>query len=162
MAEMTNPTKTVTLLNDLIHLDFDAIAAYEAAIARLHEVSDKAQLGRFMADHRRHVVDLTPLVQENGGQAVTEADFKEVLTKGRVVIAGLMGDRAVLEAMKSNEDAANAAYEKATREPRPSRPRVRAVLERNLADERRHRAWIENRVAAMSPRVDMLGRDRDR
>ena len=114
-----------------------------------------------MADHRRHVVDLTPLVADYGGQAVTEADFKEVLTKGRVVIAALVGDRAVLEAMKTNEDAANAAYDKATREPGIS-TRVRTVLMRNLADERRHRAWIEQRIIVMTPTVDMTGRDRHR
>ena len=66
MAEMTNPKKTVELLNDLIHLDFDAIAAYEAAIDRLHQASDREQLGRFMADHRRHTVDLSLIVRENG------------------------------------------------------------------------------------------------
>ncbi|HEY3818650.1 MAG TPA: DUF2383 domain-containing protein [Polyangiaceae bacterium] len=161
MAEMSDPKKTVSLLNDLIHLDFDAIAAYQAAIDRLHQASDKAQLGRFLADHRRHIVDLTPLVEDNGGNAVTEADYKEILTKGKVVIAGLMGDRAVLEAMKSNEDTTNQMYEKATREPSMT-TRVRTVLERNLADERRHRAWIEQRLAAMSSTVDMMGRDKHR
>jgi uncharacterized protein (TIGR02284 family) len=161
MAEMMLPKRTVTLLNDLIHIDYDAIAAYKAAIARLHQASDKEQLGRFLADHRRHVVDLTPLVVENGGQAVTEADFKEVLTKGRVVIAGLMGDRAILEAMKSNEDDTNAAYGKATVEPGIT-TRVRQVLARNLADERRHRAWIEQRIVVTSPTVDMMGHDRHR
>ncbi len=41
------------------------------------------------------------------------------------------------------------AYEKAAREPGVT-SRVRLMLEHNLNDERRHRAWIEQRLAAMS------------
>jgi uncharacterized protein (TIGR02284 family) len=161
MAEMIDRRRTVALLNDLIHVDFDAVAAYEAAIDRLHLVNDKDQLGRFMADHRRHIVDLTPIVIENGGRAVSAADYKEVLTKGRVVIAGLMGERAVLEAMKSNEDATNAAYDEVTRDASLT-SRVRAVLERNLGDERRHRAWIEQRLVTMQPATRPMGGEKHR
>jgi hypothetical protein len=50
--------------------------------------------------------------------------------------------------MKSNEDDTNTAYERAadnavlTADARP-------VIERNLSDERRHRAWIVQRIEAM-------------
>ena len=47
-----------------------------------------------------------------------------VLTKGKVVLGGLIGDNAVLQAMKTNEDDTNTAYERA------------------LGDERRHRDWM--------------------
>ena len=146
MAEMTiAPEKIVKHLNALIELDFDAIQAYEAAIARLTDATAKTQLQAFMADHSRHVVDLAPLVSELGGQPATKGDFKQVLTKGRVVIAGLVGDHAVLEAMKSNEETTTRTYKKASSE--PGLPgRVRAVLERNFADEQRHLAWIEDRL----------------
>ena len=147
MAEMTaDPTQIIKHINALIALDFDAIEAYEAAIARLTETTDKMQLERFLADHRRHVIDLTPFVEELGGAAATQADFKQVLTKGKVVLGGLMGDRAVLEAMKSNEDTTSKTYQKATREPGMPR-RVRDVIERNSLDEQRHFAWFEARLA---------------
>jgi uncharacterized protein (TIGR02284 family) len=148
MAESIDTRKTITLLNDLIHLDYDAVAAYQAAITRLTDRADQAQLLRFMDDHLRHIGDLAFIVRENGGAPVTEADFKMVLTKGKVVIAGLRGDKAILEAMKSNEDATNAAYERALREPLGSM-HVRQALERNLNDERRHRAWIEQRLGSL-------------
>lgn len=146
MAEMTiAPEKIVKHLNALIELDFDAIQAYEAAIARLTDATAKAQLQAFMADHQRHVVDLSPLVSELGGQPATKGDFKQVLTKGKVVIAGLAGDHAVLEAMKSNEETTTRTYKKASSE--PGLPgRVRGVLERNFADEQRHLAWLEDRL----------------
>jgi len=48
--------------------------------------------------------------------------------------------------MKSNEDDTNEAYERAVaREGLPSR--LQQILQQNLQDERRHRAWIEARLA---------------
>ncbi len=132
-------------LNELIALDLDAIEAYEAAIARLKDASDRAQLERFLADHRRHVADLTALVEREGGLAATTPDFKRVLTKGKVVVMGIAGDTGVLEAMKSNEEATTTTYEKATQYPELTLA-ARVVLERNFADEQRHLAWIEQRL----------------
>jgi len=105
----------------------------------------------------RHTVELAEYVAKYGYQPATKGDLKRVLTKGKVVLAGLSGDSAVLGAMKSNEDDTNAAYERAAA--RPGLPEaIRAVLSRNLSDERRHRAWIEQRllgfqVTQPSPRL---------
>jgi hypothetical protein len=38
-----------------------------------------------------------------------EGDMKALLTKGKVVIAGLMGDAAILQAMRTNEADTNTA-----------------------------------------------------
>jgi hypothetical protein len=147
MGEMTASNEQIVKhINSLIALDYDAIAAYEAAIDRLHGVLDQDQLRSFLADHRRHVFELTPFVLEFHGQPVTEADFKKVLTKGKVVLGAVIGDRAVLGAMHSNEETTTKAYHAASTEPGiPAR--VRAVLERNLADERRHLGWLQQRLS---------------
>ncbi len=158
MAEMTLDARTlVKHMNSLIELDFDAIEAYEAArIARLSEVGDKAELGRFLLDHQRHIADLTPFVQELGGKPATKADFKRILTKGKVVLGGLAGDRFVLEAMKSNEETTTKTYARAAGE--PGIPiRMREVLARNLSDEQRHLAWLEQRLTGESRRHDAPG-----
>ncbi len=150
MAKMTtNSTQLVKTLNALIALDFDAIEAYEAAIARLKGESDKVQLTRFLGDHQRHVVDLTPLVEDFGGEPTTKADFKRALTKGKVVLAGIAGDHAVLEAMKSNEETTTKTYRSAI-EQRDLPLQARAILERNFSDEQRHLAWLEQRLASAS------------
>ncbi len=137
----------VDLLDALLELDYDAIEAYRAAIDRIGDVSDKAQLGSFLADHERHVRDLTPLVESLGKKASKGPDIKQWLTKGKVVIMGIAGDHAILLAMKTNEDDTNKAYERAVSRTDLT-PDIRDVLERNLADERRHRAWLEARVGA--------------
>jgi uncharacterized protein (TIGR02284 family) len=148
MATMAGTQKDlVDLLNNLIELDYDAIEAYRAAIQRLGVSSDQDQLRQFMEDHRRHVDDLSRIVQDLGAQPSSGADFKQVLTKGKVMIGQISGDRGILEAMKSNEDDTNRAYERAV--PQAGLPsNVRTILEGNLGDERRHRTWLEQRIAA--------------
>jgi uncharacterized protein (TIGR02284 family) len=148
MATMVGTQKDIAdLLNSLIELDFDAVEAYEAAIERLDDENDKAKLSEFKGDHERHVRDLQPLVEELGEKAAQKADVKHVLTKGKVVLASLAGDRMIMLAMKTNEDDTNTAYERAVgRTDIPSH--IHSVLERNRDDERRHREYIEGRLEA--------------
>lgn len=147
MAKLVGKEKDIAdLLGALIHVDLDAIEAHEAAIDRLDDDADQAQLGEFRDDHDRHVRELQPLVTELGAQPPTKADFKRVLTKGRVVLASLVGDHAILTAMKTNEDDTNLAYDRALeRDDLPAH--VREVLLRSRDDERRHRAYIDRRLA---------------
>jgi uncharacterized protein (TIGR02284 family) len=135
----------IHLLNDLIEVDYDAIAAYKAAIARLDDVTDKTALGQMLADHRRHVSELSLVVRNYGGEPSAHGDVKAVLTKGRVVLAQLSGEQAIFDAMNANEEDTNDAYDRAIN--RQGVPiDVLAILERNLADERRHRAWFVHRI----------------
>jgi uncharacterized protein (TIGR02284 family) len=148
MATMIGNYKQLAkLLNSLIELDYDAIAAYRTAIDKLDNADDKSALRGFMADHERHIVDLRPFVERFGEKAAEGTNALVILTKGKVVIAGLMGDRAILEAMKSNEDETNRRYEKATaRTDLPAE--LMGVLQKNLSDERRHRAYMVQRLGA--------------
>ena len=151
MATMIGKEKdTRKLVKDLIELDFDAIDAYDAAIERLDNASYKAQLTAFADDHRRHVTELSAYISELGETPPTAGDFKRVLTKGKVVLGALIGDRAILVAMKTNEDDTNTAYERAVARTGVEE-RLAQIFARNLADERRHRAWIEQTLASDRP-----------
>ena len=145
MQEAYTPTNAATIdrLNDLIALEFDAIAAYEAAVERLDTAHYKQRMREFMDDHHRHLQELTQAVEMLGGDPRERGDFKKILTKGKVVLAGLAGDDKILGAMKSNEDETNDKYEHAVRECSPTvAPQISDMLSRALADERRHRDWI--------------------
>jgi len=148
MATLTEGEDTlVDLLNELIELDYDAIEAYQAAVSRVEELRDRARVSAFLDEHERHVQDLAALVRELGGEPAGAGDLQQILTKGKVVIGGLFGDRLVLEAMKANEAETTAAYQRAAAlEDLPGR--ARALLERHLADERRHHDWIVERLDA--------------
>ncbi len=147
-AATPSDTRVLDELSALIHLDFDAIAAYEAAIARLEHFGHKEQLRLFLAEHRRHVRELTDCAHTLGGNAPIEGDLKRYLTKGKVVLATIAGDRAILRAMRSNEQQATDAYERAFEALRGSSLEVRRAVERGLDDERRHKAWFEAQLDA--------------
>jgi uncharacterized protein (TIGR02284 family) len=149
MATMVGKQADVKdLLYQLVELDYDAVAAYDAAIARLKDGEAKSELEGFKRDHERHVQEVGDQLRLLGSEPPTGPDVKRVLTQGKVVIAGLMGDRAVLMAMKTNEDDTNTAYERATARADLA-PELRALLQRNLEDERRHRGSIERRLQGM-------------
>lgn len=139
---------SITMLEHLIALDFDALEAYDTAIRRLSDDELRRQFAAFREDHERHIRELQPVVRELGGDPPNESDYKGVLAKGRVTLADLAGDKGVLHAMKTNEDDTNTAYERARG--RPDVPDyVHDLLARNQADEHRHRAWIEAKLRMM-------------
>lgn len=139
------------LLAGLIELDYDAIEAYRAAVERLEDTTFRTHLAGFRQDHERHVQDVGARLRALGGEVPDGPDIKQILTKGKVVIAGLLGDHAILLAMKTNEDDTNTAYERAAARTDLTAD-LREVLQANLADERRHRAWIEEQIALLSAR----------
>ncbi|MBK8907120.1 MAG: ferritin-like domain-containing protein [Rhodospirillales bacterium] len=135
------------LFNDLIKLDHDAIQAYEAAINKLDNAAWKRELTAFRSDHVRHTEELAAVVRDLGQEPPSGPDMKQMLTVGKVALAEVFGDKAILRAMKTNEDDTNTAYERAAGRsdlPASAVPVVRAAL----ADERRHRDWIEKTIAA--------------
>ncbi len=134
-------TAVTDLLADLIQLDYDAADAYQAAIDRLDDSGFRTTLSAFKQDHLRHVSDLGEILREMGRTPPEEGDMKSLLTQGKVVVAGLMGDRAILEAMRTNEADTNTAYEQAVKH-RDLTPAMRTALEQGLADERRHCSWV--------------------
>jgi len=141
-------SKVVDLLSDLISLDYAAIEAYTSAIERLENKEFAAKLESFRQDHQRHTQNLAPFVRRLGGNVPREAGAKSFLTTGKVAIAALMGDKAILTAMKTNEDDTNTAYERATKHDDIT-SEIGKVLDSNLEDEQRHRAWIEETIETL-------------
>jgi len=141
MNEVMNKENLVEKLNDLIELDYDAVAAYQAAIDRLENPGYRDQLNAFMQDHENHIAALSQIVRQEGGAPADGGDMKKILTKGKVVIAELGGDNAILKAMQMNEVVTNKTYEAEVEEGFPEP--VQTILQNGLADERRHKAWLE-------------------
>lgn len=94
----------VDAIKELVELDYDAIEAYEAAINRITDENYKTQLQRFKEDHERHVKELNELLSKHKEEEITGPSSKQWLTKGKVVLATQIGDRAILHAMLSNEE----------------------------------------------------------
>ncbi|UQA56365.1 DUF2383 domain-containing protein [Polyangium aurulentum] len=136
--------KIVEKLNDLIQLDTDAVLAYQQAIVGCEVTEILDHLKRFQDDHQRHIGDLAELVRAAGEEPMIKRDLKGFLIEGFTAIAS-RGDRGALMAMLGNEELTNMRYEAALEMELPDE--VRAVVERNREDERRHLEWIKEAVA---------------
>jgi Domain of unknown function (DUF2383) len=135
------------LVENLLLLEHDAIAAYQQTIDRLTNPGYKQKVAEFKADHDRHVRELTQLASAVGAKAYQEGDAKQMLTTGKVAMASIMGDSAILTAMRSNEEDTVTAYERASRHAEAT-AEARPIFERAHADELRHREWMSNAASA--------------
>lgn len=136
------------LVKDLLYLEHDAIAAYDSCIERLDDQMLSAKISEFKQDHLQHVEVLNEMAQELGIDAPVEGDMKQMLTTGKVALADLMGDKAVLKAMKTNEDDTVTAYERASCH-EDAIPKSKAFFTKAHEDELRHRAWMESTADAL-------------
>jgi rubrerythrin len=130
------------LVQNLLQLEHDAIAAYDATLERLKDPAHSGRIAEFRGDHARHVEELKEMAARMDIHVPTEADTKSLLTTGKVAMAKLGGDSAVLSAMKTNEDDTVAAYRHAS-ENAEADAGMKRVFERALEDELRHRAYME-------------------
>lgn len=143
--------QTIDLLNDLIHVDIDAIRAYSQALDAVKDPGVRQNLVAFRGDHERHVNELSGLVRGLGGTPPAfRPDLKGVLLEGMTAIRALAGEEPALRAMRDNERFTNKRYQAALDNPNlPAN--CRDVIARNREDERRHLAYIESRVHAKTP-----------
>jgi rubrerythrin len=133
------------MLTHLVKRELDAIAAYEAAIARIRDTTFRDQLKTYRDDHRRCAEELSLFLIAADQPVPSRGDMKRVVTEGKVLLAKLAGDRAILRAIRSNEDDAAHAYGRAINHP-DSPPSLRDVLRSALHKQHRHCAWIDERL----------------
>lgn len=139
---MTLSTDKITEeLSDLIRFDYDAIGAYDEAIAGINEPTIRDQITRFRGDHERHVTDLSAVVRRLGGTPPDRPGARGILRKTLTKVAGLVGTEAVLRAMRSNEEVLNKQYGGRVTMDFPKD--ITDLVRRNLSDEQRHLSWIE-------------------
>jgi uncharacterized protein (TIGR02284 family) len=131
-------------LNDLIRFDYDAIGAYDEAIAGISEPTIRDQITNFRGDHERHVTDLSAIVRRMGGTPPEHPGARGLIRKTLTKVAGLVGTEAVLRAMKNNEEVLNRQYKNRSRLAFPND--ILQLVQRNFSDEQRHLAWIEQAI----------------
>jgi hypothetical protein len=146
MVGKENDSKT--LLKNLIQLEHDAIAAYDAVIEKLDDAGRASQVREFRSDHHRHLEELNRLAGENHAYNPGEGSMKSMLTTGKVNFADMTGgDGAILKAMSTNETDTVTAYRNAAQNPEAP-ANAKAFFETALADEERHKTWMDEASAA--------------
>ncbi|MGO8049810.1 DUF2383 domain-containing protein [Rhizobium leguminosarum] len=148
VAVVGNESSIEKFVTDLLYLEHDAIAAYESCIERLDNKEFSAQIATFRED-LQHLQVLNEMAREMGIEAPTEGDMKQMLTTGKIAIADIMGDAAILRAMKTNEDDTVRAYERASRH-EDAIPASKAFIMKAHRDEERHRAWMSTTADTQS------------
>lgn len=137
--------KELNKLRGLAQLDVDAIGLYEAAIQRIDVPLIRGKLAEFRVDHRRHVQDLNAAIIRLGGtESASTPDLKGTVLRGFTAVTSMMGNHAALLAIIANEELTNRPYESALKV--DWTPDIRALIEKNFADEKRHLAWIKQAV----------------
>jgi hypothetical protein len=152
MPDGSPDPSVLPLVARLIAIDAEEIAAYEAAVTRMHDPDDRAQLRRFLADHNCHVAFLTAAARTLGSPITAQVDHPRRRGKMRVMLGALLGDRGIFEALGHDEDVAKRAYLLGAAE-RALPPQLRRVIEQNLRDELRHAAWIDQRIGQTHQRI---------
>lgn len=134
---------TKQLLKNLIQLEHDAIAAYDAVIEKLEDTGRAEKVRSFREDHQQHLDALTDLARAHHAYNPGEGSMKSMLTTGKVNLAGIAGgDGALLKAMSTNETDTVTAYRHAL-ENRDAPDDARDFLKKALADEERHKSWMD-------------------
>lgn len=142
--DVMNAKDVISKLSDLVALEFNAIETYEAAIERLENLDLRAKMTEFLGEHERHLMSLCDAIIQEGGSPPEGGDYKQFLTKGPVVIAGIGNDKTILKAMLFNESLTNKLYESANDEIFPGY--IQLMLKQALGDVRHHRVWIESAI----------------
>jgi rubrerythrin len=134
----------------LLELEYDALEAYETALERI-STPYKNELTAFTSEHRRHISELTRLLTEHQQPNIPTGPSggKHLLTKGKVVLGSLVGDKAILMAMHSNEEDTNTAYERMVSRT-DKWPDAEIMINQALNDEKKHKAWLEQIIDNMS------------
>lgn len=140
----------VAALLAIAQMDGEAAAAYEAAAELIDEEEVSAQLREFAGDHQRHVEDIGKLVEQLGAEPEVAAPPPEASVFATLASAvGVLGVRAALLTLGDSEQFTNATYSTALE--LITDPNARAVLQRNLADEERHLAWLSAQTSEVEP-----------
>lgn len=137
----------VEQLSSLMQLAIDAVHAYGQAIKNIDVPSVREQLISFQGDHERHIRELSECIRGYGAQPPEYSrDFKGFLIQGFTAIRSGTGTAGALRAMKSNEEKTNQHYNEALSWDLPAD--VRALVQRNYEDERRHLRYVEQALQA--------------
>lgn len=140
--------KVVSILNDLLQLDHDALSGYSVAIASLKNQEYRDRLRTFRSDHERHVRELSELIKNRGATPINVMHLPTGVFKLALQgAAGLGGDMSVLVTFKANERQVRDKYRRYAFLAFPED--VTPILNAAAADEDKHYAWVTDTLAEL-------------
>jgi rubrerythrin len=140
MAQQMDP-QLLSTLKDLVHIDLDAIAIYDAVLKVINVPQIEQALMEFRSDHLRHVRELNARVELLGGEReVARPSIESCVRHGFTPVREQMSIEELITATVDGEQITNQTYERALKASWD--PDTRALIDRNFADEQRHLLWV--------------------
>lgn len=147
----------IASIGRLISLEQASIAVFEAALEHIEDVASRRQIAEFSSDHRGHLDTLRAHLERLGGRPLSRLELRPSVTRAKVRVGAMVGDRRLLAAILDSEQRTIRTYERAAS--RAALPgSLRAALNRILDDERRHASWLEARRQLLEGQAAGLGR----
>jgi len=135
----------IEALMNLVELNYAVTASYKEAIEHIKDEECKNKLKDFNVEHEIHIKELSEILKDLGKEPPKSAVIKQLFTQGKIMFANLIGDKAILRALKTNEDDTNTAYERMNGHPNKA-AYATDPLKRGLDDEKQHRIWMEKKL----------------
>ena len=134
------------LLERRMAMEYDADEACRIAIDHLADPRYQDQLTAFRADYQRHLRELEPIVRRLGGKPPSRLDIRGRLEEGKVLLAQLGSDDAILKTIRTNTQQLVDAYEHALGQG-PAEAQEAVVHGRD--DQRRQVDWLTTTIKAL-------------
>ncbi len=150
MVTMVGTQKNfIEAIKELVELEYDAIGAYETAFKNLENPEYKEKFDEFKSDHQRHIKELSNFLLSNKAECPSGPDtLKKLLVNGKVELASLFGDQNILNAVLSNEEDTNTAYERIkARVGESDDSKISEIITKGLEDERKHKSWLQKNIS---------------
>ncbi len=145
-AQSAPDSSAMQTLSSLHALHMGVMDAYASALERLEDDGLRDHLKiciedhRFQSDSLKEIIGVMPQPVEIGMDTVTEW-----YNKGKLMFAELLGDGAMLSAIKDQENDICAAYT-AAQETLIGYDGAAEIVNRGIAAAHRHRSWLESAI----------------
>jgi hypothetical protein len=142
-------THVVAVLSRLTQLEVDRLFALDTAIEHLRDREARTRLKDFRAAHAAHLGELEDAVHAWMAEPPEHETLRGLEVEARLAAAARVGDADVLGAVAESERELMDAYAEAVADEQLG-DALRGRLAATLDDEREHRAWIAQFLAAYS------------
>jgi bacterioferritin (cytochrome b1) len=132
----------IDAMKELLELEYDALEAYKVAVSKIGKEECKKKLHAFLKDHENHITKLKEYLIKYATEIPAGPSSKQWLTKGKVYLGNLIGDRKIIEAMLSNEHDMSVAYENVTQRT-DKWSEIISFLDKAYEDEKKHKIGLE-------------------
>jgi len=142
MTAIGSENEISLLLRRLIELDYDTIKICETSIKHIENPHHKRTLRLFCMTHGQHIRNLKNVMYALDFTPPNGPTARHLLQEGRIIIADMSGDAAVLNIIHANKKSLAEAYERASSNSCAS-DGVRSILRMHCMEEQKQSLWLE-------------------